>query len=140
MIDFQTVEPHQDAIHERLINWADWVSVRHGTAIHPMWRQAKSNAWQWHIPEYRKTCDILDAQAIEKEIAKLPAQQRDAVRWCYVYRTHPRAAMKRLGLSAEGLLKAIRDGRQMLINRIRENTYTHTQKTASITANLSVYA
>lgn len=117
-IDFAKVEPHQHAIHERLRNWAMWVVPRAGYAISPMFRGYRSHAWQWHTPEIRETCDMLDAQAIEKLVGGLPPKHRSAVRWAYVYRVTPAIAARELGLSYEGLFKHLRDGRQMLMNLV----------------------
>lgn len=117
MIDFAEVEDKHRTIHAELINWALWVRPGMPSYIHPMWAKARSNAWQWHIPEHRPTCNIIDAQAMEKRISKLPATQRAAVRWCYVWRHHPNKMARQLGVTLGGLQKAIRDGRQMLINQ-----------------------
>ena len=91
--------------------------------MHPMWAKSRSNAWQWHVPEHRPTCDILKAQRTEKAVSKLPEKHRYAVRWCYVHRGHPAKAAKKAGVTIDGLYKLVRDGRQMLINRV--NTYAN---------------
>ena len=118
-IDFFIVEPHHLAIHERLCNWARYVAVRFTPAQHPMWRQGRSNARQWHAPVLTDPVDSLDAQAVEKAISALPVAQRDSLRWFYVFGTHPERVCRKLGLSRAGLLQAVRDGRQMLMNRTR---------------------
>ena len=117
-IDFARVEPHQSAIHDRLRNWARWCAVRPQSRVHPMWMHCKSNAWQWHTPEHRETCDLIDAQAIEKVVGTLPTKHRSAVRWCYVYRFAPAIAVRELGLSYDGLYQHVRDARQMVINLV----------------------
>lgn len=117
-IDFARVEDHQIPIHERLRNWARWVAVMPQSQVHPMFRQYRSHAWQWHTPEHRETCDLLDAQWLEKQVAKLPVDHREAVRWAYVYRCTPATAARSLKLSYEGLYRYLRDGRQMLLNAI----------------------
>ena len=117
-IDFSRVEPNQIAIHDRLRNWARWVTPRTGNTVSPMFRGYRSHAWQWHTPEIRETCDMLDAQAIEKTVSKLPEKHRTAVRWAYVYRCTPAIACRELGLSYDGLYRHLRDGRQMLANLV----------------------
>lgn len=114
--DFSHVEPHQSAVHDRLLNWARWVTPGSPSMVSPMFRQYRSHAWQWHTPEIRLTCDSLDAMAVEKIVAKLPAKHRDAVRWAYVHRCTPAIAIREMGVSYDGLAKLLRDGRQMLIN------------------------
>lgn len=119
-VDFNRVEDKHLDIHRRLNNWSSWVRVRpqSGWTSSIIWRQVRSNAWQWHPPEYRETCDMLDAQALEKAVAHLPAPHRDALRWCYVYGGSPARMAAHLGLSKDGLALMVRDGRQMLCNRI----------------------
>lgn len=123
MTDFAHVEPHQAEIHDTLINWSLWVKPGHPSYMHPMWAKSRSNAWQWHVPEHRPTCDILKAQRTEKAVSKLPEKHRYAVRWCYVHRGHPAKAAKKAGVTIDGLYKLVRDGRQMLIDRV--NTYAN---------------
>lgn len=117
-IDYHYVEPHQLAIHERLLNWANWVRVRRGAYVHPMWRQGRSNSRQWHTPEPRVEVDLIDAQAVEKAVGHLPRGHADSLRWHYVWCTSPAQARRNLGVSNEGLQRLVRDGRQMLINLV----------------------
>lgn len=114
--DFARVEEHQLPIHERLRNWARWVVVRPSSKVHPMFAQYRSHAWQWHTPEHRETCDVLDAMVMEGEVAKLPPHSRYAVRWAYVYRYTPAVAVRFVKSDYGGLYRHLRDGRQMLIH------------------------
>lgn len=116
-VDFHYVEPEHKSMDDRLCNWALWLQTSKGGYIHPMWAKARSNAWQWHTPEYRPTCDILDAQAMEKAVCALPEKHRKAVQWHYVYKFSPTAMARELGVSLDGLNDLVRVGRQMLINR-----------------------
>lgn len=117
-IDFQHVEDKHRAIHERLLNWGRWVTPGRSSFVSPMFRQYRSNAWQWHAPEYRESCDILDGQLVEKEISKLPEPHREALRWCYVHRCAAIHACRALAVSYAGLALLVRDGRQMMCNRL----------------------
>lgn len=117
-IDFSHVEEHQHHIHTRLINWARWVTPRTGSAVSPMFRGYRSHAWQWHTPEIRETCDILDAQAIEKIVAGLPEKHRYTLRWAYVVRCTPAPCARALGLSYEGLYRHLCDARQMVMSLV----------------------
>lgn len=114
--DFHRVEPDQLDIHDRLLNWARWVTPRTSSTVSPMFRQYRSHAWQWHTPEHRPTCDTLDAVLIEKTLRRLPVAHREAIRWCYVYRCTPAIAARELALSYEGLARHVRDGRTMVRN------------------------
>jgi hypothetical protein len=116
-IDFHHVEDGHKEIDKALQNWARWVRVSHVSWVSPMFRQAQSNARQWHQPEIRETCDLIAAQAMEKAIYQLPERHRYAVRWRYVYCGDPYKAQKKLGATQDGLAKLIRDGLQMLVNR-----------------------
>lgn len=112
--DFHRFYPHHSVIHERLLNWARWVTPRTSNSVSPMFRNYRSHAWQWHTPEHRETCDLLDAMVVEKAVGRLPVTHREAVRWAYVYRCLPYVACRELGVSEEGLARHIHDGRAML--------------------------
>lgn len=117
-IDFNQVEPNHKAVHERLRNWARWVSVRPATQVQPMFRQYRSKAWQWHEKEFRETCDTLDAANVEKLVASLPPDHAFALRWFYVWKMTIGDARRAIGVSSAGLHRYLRDGRQFLINRL----------------------
>lgn len=116
-IDFFVVESHQLEIHDRLLNWARWVRPRHQHWEHPMWKQGRSNARQWHQPVVGEGIDPLDGQRVEKAVSALPVAYRTAIRWCYVKCDSPHKIRRELAVTADGLLKLIRDARQMLLNR-----------------------
>ena len=118
--DFNRVDPEHHEIHDRLLNWALWVTPRTPSTVSPMFRHYRSHAWQWHTPEFRPTCDLLDAVVIEKIVARLPHKHREAVRWSYVYRCTPAIAIRELALSYEGLARHVRDGRTMVKNLTRK--------------------
>jgi DNA-directed RNA polymerase specialized sigma24 family protein len=119
--DFHAVDQQHEAIHARLLNWAEYVRDRRpGWPTHPMWRQGRSNSRQWHPPEYRPTLDLLDGHELEKAVAALPARHRDAIRWSYVYRTTPAVAVRLLACTYDGLHGLVKDGRTMLCNRLKK--------------------
>ena len=118
-IDLFLVEDRHQQIHERAENWADWVMVRQPMWVSPMFKQAKSNARQWAEPEYRRTCDILDAAEMEKQVAKLPEPHRSVIRWFYVYRTGEQKFRKSQGMTKDVLRKYLSDARTMLMNRLK---------------------
>ena len=114
---FYVSDAHQD-IHERLELWARWVRVKpSGWQTHPMFKQYRSHAWQWHRPEVKAEINTLDAAMLEKAVGKLPEKNRDAIRWSYVFCNNPIQMARRLGVSKEGLLELVIAGRSMLKNR-----------------------
>jgi hypothetical protein len=116
-IDFFVVEDHHLVIHERLNNWARYVKPGLPVAQAPIWRLGKSNTRQWHEPQGREEVNTIDGMALEKAVAALPAPHRDALRWAYVFRTGPWKMRKVLSVSNAGLMKLVKDGRTMLMNR-----------------------
>jgi hypothetical protein len=118
-VDYFLVSDHHLAIHARLEQWARWVRVRpHGWQTAPMFRQYRSHAWQWEAPEVRVQPNIPQALEMEKAVSLLPAKNRDAIRWCYVWQSGPVAEARRLGVSKQGLCDLIAGGRSMLNNRV----------------------
>lgn len=115
--DFFHVEHHQLGIHRRLENWARYVQGRGMHWQAPIWKLGKSNGRQWHEPEIRETVNTLDGHLIEKAVGLLPEPHRDAVRWCYVYKSGPARIKRLLGVNDAGLMRLVRDGRAMLLNR-----------------------
>lgn len=114
-IDFFNIPPHQEAIHDRLENWARWVKPGQGAAVCPMFRMAKSNSRQWHSPEIRPTCNTLDAVEVEKSIRKLPKPHMTALRWYYVHRTGERKARQELSITRQALHELVIEARGMLV-------------------------
>lgn len=117
-VDFNKVEDHQLPIHDRLRNWARWVIVRPHSKVHPMFAHYRP-AQHWDVKEHRETCDLIDAQALEKLISTLPMYHAYALRWHYVYRLPAAIARRALGTTYDGLNLYVRDARQMMINLTR---------------------
>lgn len=120
-VDFNHIEPHQIAIHERLVNWARWLHIRPQGLVQPMFKDYRAPR-QWELPGYRISCDTLDAQMLEKIVFKLPDTHRLVLRWEYVY-CHGGVSLgevrRRTGLTAEGVQKYSRDARQMTIDTLQ---------------------
>jgi DNA-directed RNA polymerase specialized sigma24 family protein len=116
-VDYFEVAENHLAVHQRLTDWARWVRVRpHGWQVAPMFRQARSNSFQWHPPEARASVNVPEALEIEKAVSLLPEKNRDALRWCYVFPGNPAAMARKLGVSARGLMELVSTGRTMLKN------------------------
>lgn len=115
--DFFLIEPRQLEIHKRLENWARYVQVRGSHWQAPIWKLGRSNGRQWHEPLIKDHIDTLDGHAVEKAVGQLPQPHRDALRWSYVTRNGPSRIKRVLGVNDDGLMRLIKDGRAMLINR-----------------------
>ena len=119
-IDFFAVPDQQLDIHERLCNWAYYVSTRRlGWPVHPMWRKGRSNGRQWHAPAPQVVVDELDGHELEKAVRALPEPHKIAIRWSYVWKTPPAHARRVLKVPNDALAKLVSDGRLMLRNRLR---------------------
>ena len=92
-----------------------WCSGGGGSSASPMFRLYRADNWERgsaSIP-----VDGADAAKIAKGVAMLPQVHREALQWNYVTGGSPTKARKRLGVTAQGLMRLVRDGRQMLLNR-----------------------
>jgi hypothetical protein len=117
-VDFSRIE--DESTHLRLVNWARYVRDHPNMwPVQPMFRSVKTPR-QWDInPHIRVEIDQLDGLLVEKAIRTLPDKQRDALRWYYVYSSITVLKMRKyLGLTNEGLNKAICDGRTMIKNNL----------------------
>ena len=112
-----------DQINLRLEEWARWVRViPKSWMVQPMFRFARSNSRQWHQPEIKTPVNTLAAHEIERAVYFLPENHRTAIRWFYVFgHIHPAAISRKVGTSAQGLRALVDDGRDMLINRLKNN-------------------
>jgi len=108
----------QQEIDRRLENWSLWVRPGYSTGICPMFRMARSNARQWHVPEIGPTVDTKDAVTVERAIAKLPTKNAAVLRWYYVFRSGERKARQVFGETKDGLCKLVIDSRTMLKNTL----------------------
>lgn len=118
-VDVGHIPHHQGEMHDELLNWAMWAKPGTSASICPMFRAMgyMSNSRQWHQPDFRPTCDILAAQAMEKLICKLPKVNRDALVWFYIHRFGALKARKLFAVTEEGLNSLVVNARQMLMNR-----------------------
>lgn len=117
-IDFHLIPDCHLAIHARLEQWARWVRVRpQGWQAAPMFRQYRSKSWQWEAPTLKTAVNELEAMEMEKAVSGLPEKHREAIRWQYVWCGGPVGMARRLGVTKQGLLDLVRDGRSMLKNR-----------------------
>lgn len=119
-VDFHVIDPLHSKVHERLLNWARWVKVRPdlGWKMAPFWRLIKKERVGEELA-IRETCDILDAEMVEKAIRILPEPNRTAIRWWYVKADNPKKAAQALGLSLSGLSDIISQTRSLLSRSLR---------------------
>jgi hypothetical protein len=122
-IDFFLIPDAHLAIDARLCMWARWVKPGRssGWIAHPMWKNYRSHAWQWHEPVIQLPMNTLQAHETEKAVAALPAKNRDAIRWNYVFRRDPAGMAQKLAVTRQGLLDLVSNGRTMLINRTKKD-------------------
>jgi hypothetical protein len=123
-VDLSRVPERHTEVNQRLEDWARWVrSSNNPYPTQPMFRQYRSHAWQWHMPEIVVALNTLECLETEREVAKLPAKHRDAVRWAYVWYFVPVNVVRReLAVTRDGLQSLIQDGRDMLKNRMKSCT------------------
>lgn len=118
-VDFSFVEAKHAAIHGRLENWSRWCHGSDGRvktcAMFTM--VVIGNARGVDPLPVGTPVDRIDAAKIQKEVASLPMQNRLALAWSYITRTSVRQQAQKQALTLAGLAQAVRDGRQMLINR-----------------------
>lgn len=113
--DFFYVAPHHQEMHKRLENWAASCFNGGGSSALPMFRLYKADNFERGAPSI--PVDTKDAGLIAKGVAALPTPHRLAISWNYIEGGSPFAARKRIGVTLEGLMQLISDGRSMLINR-----------------------
>lgn len=121
-IDLNHVHPRHDAIDRRLNEWSRWVRVKPmGWTTAPMFRLYRApKQWESDL-DIRIEINTLDAAEIERAVSFLPDKHRTAIRWAYVFsHIHDARIRAELGVTQEGLARLIHDGRDMLVNRLRE--------------------
>lgn len=116
LVDYAHVPTHQGDIHERLINWARWCRPNHTNAVLPMFRHYRP--YLYPERECSTPIDSKDAVEVQKCMAHIPEKQRYAIGWCYVIRSNPARAARDLGVSTQGLMDLINQGRDMVKNRL----------------------
>lgn len=115
-VDFFYVAPHQQDMHKRLENWAtSCFSSGDGGNASPMFRLYRPDNYERGYSGI--AVDIHDAHKIAKGVAALPVLHRQALNWNYIDGGSPRRIRQKLGVTLDGLMLLISDGRNMLINR-----------------------
>ena len=118
VIDIHHVEPKHRAIHSRLVNWSKWARGRRVYQTSPMFRMYRSNYRQWHPVHISDSIDAMDGMAIGKAVAALPAPHRRCMVWFYIHQYGENKFRREEGYTLDFLYQIIRDGRQMLVNRL----------------------
>jgi hypothetical protein len=119
LIDFNEVSQAHQAIHARLLNWAQWCRGTSGGRVSPMFRLYRPTKQERepYLAPIRTMVDAHDAAKIAKAVIALPLDNRLAVQWWYVIPQAPRRMCQRIGCTMAGLDALVRQGRQMLVNR-----------------------
>ena len=115
-VDFSTVEDRHRSIDARLENWARWSRNPVAAGGCPMFRLYRSSEVHRVESSASQPVDGIDAARMQKGMQGLPVNHRLALSWAYIKRNNPGQAARSLGLSLQGLLDIVRDGRQMLVN------------------------
>jgi DNA-directed RNA polymerase specialized sigma24 family protein len=114
-IDFFYVAANQQEMHKRLENWAQACFSGGGSSASPMFRLYRPDNFERAAPSI--PVDTHDAAKIAKGVAMLPEPHRHALSWNYIEGGSPGKARRKLGVTIDGLMLLISDGRTMLINR-----------------------
>jgi DNA-directed RNA polymerase specialized sigma24 family protein len=114
VVDFEKIEPHQLAMHDRLRNWSRWVSVAPAKEVSAMFKLYEAPQ-HWEPKAFRETCDVLDAQHIENLIRTLPVVHSGPLRWFYVYQTKASKACSSMRFSRDTLHRHLYDARQAMM-------------------------
>ena len=116
-VDFSHVEPHQAAMHDRLLNWARACRSAPGNSASPMFRLYRpSGHWNDAVPT-TVAVDQSDAVRVARGVQALPEPHMHALNWHYLSDGNVSAGRRKLACSAVALAQYVRDARQMLINR-----------------------
>ena len=118
LIDFHYVRPQHIAIHDALGNWVRVVQVHaYSAKPSPMFSQYRSTE-VWQARETQAPPKMKEGWDMEKAVSALPRQQRDAVRWHYVFsRRPPGMAARQIGVHQSRLHELVHEARSMLTNR-----------------------
>lgn len=122
-VNYHEILPEHEAIHMRLMNWKRWLRAGGSSwTTHPMWRHLKEKEEQEarERGEYVSPPDGFDAHLIEKAVADLPEKHRFAIRWWYVFSGNPVKAARMAAVSKERLAELVKEGRTMLVNRMKK--------------------
>ena len=120
--DVFAVDPNQEAVHDRLTNWARWANSGRGNAyrMSPMFRMGGYQSPRSRDPlPSNPLIDVIDAQRVEKVVMSLPEKHKQSIVWWYVKRKPGPAAMRQyLGVTLAGLCELCNDARIMVDNRL----------------------
>ena len=111
--DFSYIKPEHRAIDGRLVNWARCVRAYPLSRTHPMFSQYRSSE-QWAELSASIPADQVDGLVIERAVAQIDNDPREALRWFYVYGGSPNKAAKYIKCSAHGLAELLHQGRDLL--------------------------
>ena len=119
--DFSRVAPRHAEVDRRLALWGRWIIDRPKPwRTSPMFRQYRSHAWQWHMPEIHVQATPGENMQTEKAVCALPEKHAYAIRWAYMAPWVPVSMVRReLGVTRQGLADLINNSLDMLANRMK---------------------
>lgn len=116
-VDFHLIPASQEAIHQRLLNWARWLYGSKGSDVAPMFKYYRSTD-QWADNSTSVPVDSLDAHKIERAVAALPEKHGPAIRWHYTKPCMgPQRFARNLGITQPELANLVIEARNILAKR-----------------------
>lgn len=113
-VDFIKLDDDEKNIDKRLRNWAIWVRPKRGFgAVHPMFRWYRPTE-HWQGIGDKSSCDLPDAEAVERVMRELPTIERLSIKWYYIEFSSPTKICKVLGLNLNELRMIVRKARKNL--------------------------
>lgn len=111
-VDFVKLDDDEKIIDKRLRNWAIWVRPSRGIgSVHPMFRWYRPTE-HWEGLGDKTSCDIQDAQAIERVMRELSNPERLSLKWYYLEFSSPTKLCKILNLSLDDLRLIVKKARK----------------------------
>jgi hypothetical protein len=123
MTDYSHVTTRHDQIHYRLESWARWVKVKpQAWKAQALWRMYRApRQYAYETADIKIELNTLECHETERAVSSLPEKHRTAIRWVYVFSYVPPNIIRRdLGVTRDGLGELITDGRDMLVNKLKQ--------------------
>lgn len=123
MTDYSHVTTRHDQIHYRLESWARWVKPgQQAWKAQGIWRNYRApRQYAYETADIKTELNTLECHETERFVSALPDKHRTAIRWVYVFSFIPPNVVRRdLGVTRDGLSDLITDGRDMLVNRLKQ--------------------
>lgn len=121
MIDLSSIPERHQEINRRLEEWALYLrETPRLMSAQPMFRMYQSKSRQWDPEPYIPVqIDTIAAHAVEKAVSTLPEQQREVIRWAYIWPwVQEHRIRRKVGATRTAMVEIINSARDMLKNRL----------------------